>query len=304
MCPRNLIRGTLVSRSYKRAQGVIYLSLVLISCVAVSYCEAGFTPLEIFEEKSETPSIKSWFNGFDKYREELAKNHGTEFAFLLNHTQQIIAKSNHDQGRSRGVGYLNLEIEQRLWPGSTVFMELETDRGVGIDKFIPTYSWFNSNSGTDVDIYIPAFYLEQNLFADKISIEAGKLDLSNWFDGSAVAGSADTQFLSDALVDNLTLPFPLKGLGAMINFKPYEWFYLQSGASTAKASSTKTGLSDGFNSSFFISELGLSPKFLQLQGNYRFIFNMNHEKLQRIDEEGEEDHDFGFGVSFDQEVTK
>ncbi len=278
--------------------------MFFIAYLFVPLSEAGLTPLERSEEKKETPSASLWVDNFNKYRDDFARKYGTEFALLINFTPQLIAKSSHDQGKGRGVGYLNLEIKQRLWQGGAAFMELESDRGYGIDKFIPTFSWFNSNSGADVGIYIPALYLEQNLFEDKISIEAGKLDLSYWFDDNAVAGSADTQFLSDSLVDNLTIPFPAKGLGAMINFKPYEWLYFKSGAATARASSTKTGLSDGFNSLFFISELGLSPKFFQLQGNYRFILDMDHEKLQRIDEEGEEGRDFGFGVSFDQQITK
>ena len=85
---------------------------------------------------------------------------------------------------------------------------------------------------------------------------------------------------------------------------PYEWVYFQTGAATASASSTKTGLSDGFNSTFFINEMGLSPKIGELKGNYRLIFYLNHEKLERIDQEGEKKDTVGYALSFDQEVTK
>lgn len=276
----------------------IYLALPIffITRVLLSVSEASLTPIEISKEKRG--------GGLDKYRNHLVREYGTEFAFFVNYTQQIITKSSHDKGKSRGVGYLNLEIEQRLWQGAAAFIELESDKGRGVDHFIPTFSVFNINSGEDVNIYIPKLHIEQNLSADKISISAGKLDLSNWFDGNVAAESGDTQFFSSALVNSLTIPFPAKGLGARIQFKPYEWIYFESGASTARASSTKTGLSDGFNSVFFVNELGLSPKIGSLKGNYRLIFHMNHEKLERIDGEGERNDDLGYGISFDQEVTK
>ena len=290
-------------RRMVRVSVYLILPIFFIAYTFIPLSEASLTPIEISEKKKEIPSVGSWPSKLNKYRNHLVEEYGTEFAILLNYSQQIIAKSSHDEGKSRGVGYLNLEVKQGLWQGSAAFIEFESDKGRGVDYFIPTFSGFNTNSGEDIDFYIPELYIEQNLFADKISISAGKLDLSNWFDGNVVAESGDTQFLSSALINSLTIPFPSKGLGATIKFKPYEWAYFQSGASTARASSTKTGVSDGFNSLFFVSEFGLSPKFGSLKGNYRFIFNMNHEKLERIDGEGEINNDFGYGLSFDQEVS-
>lgn len=269
-----------------------------------SPAEAAITPIEIAEEKEASPSPEAWFNNFNKYREGIIEKYGTEFAVLFNYTQQGILRASENKGKSRGVGYLSLEIEQRLWPGAAVFLELESDNGMGVDKLIPTYSQFNNNYGEKIPIYIPEFYLEQGLFSDKISLAAGKLDLSDWFDANVAAESADTQFLSSALVNNLAIPFPAKGLGGLIAFMPYEWVYFQSGAGTARASSTKTGLSDGFNSTFFINEFGLSPKIGRLKGNYRLIFYLNHEKIERIDGDGEKKNTLGYALSFDQEVTK
>ncbi len=178
------------------------------------------------------------------------------------------------------------------------------DRGKGVDKFLPTFSKFNTNSGDNADLYVPNFYLRQELLTDKIFLAAGKLDLSDWFDTNEVANSGDTQFLSSALINNQAIPFPAKGIGVMASFKPYEWLYLQSGASTAKAQATKTGLSDGFNSTLFLGELDLTPKVGTLNGNYRFIFYLSHRKLDFINIEGTENEDAGFGVSFDQAITR
>lgn len=180
------------------------------------------------------------------------------------------------------------------------------DRGKGVDKFLPTFSSFNENSGDDAWLYIPVLYMEQRFFNDKLFFAAGKLDLTYWFDWNEAASSADTQFLSSALVNNLAIPFPAKGLGAMVSITPLDWLYFQSGASTAKASSTKVGLSDGFNSTLFINEFGLTPKFGSLQGNYRFIFYLNREKMDYLNTDTDEtkDSDTGWALSFDQAVTE
>lgn len=281
----------------------LLVSLFFVLSLLPPCAEAALTPIEISEAKKAIPSSEERPNNFVKYREGLADKYGTELAFLFNYTQQAILRASHDQGKSRGVGYLNLEVKQSLWPGAAVFLEVESDNGMGVDKYIPTYSVFNSNYGEKIGFYVPELYLEQILFSEKISISFGKLDLSDWFDANIAAECADTQFLSSSLVNNLAIPFPAKGLGGLVSFMPYEWVYFQTGAATARASSTKTGLSDGFNSTFFINEMGLSPKIGELKGNYRLIFYLNHEKLERLDQEGEKKDTVGYALSFDQEVT-
>ncbi len=268
---------------------------------------AGLTSLEIAslgEEKHEVPVNWAWLKNLSDYRKTINEKYGTNFAFLFNYTQQLILHSSHDEGKSRGVWYWNLGVEQKLWPSAKLFAELEMDKGRGVDKFLPTFSEFNSNTGRNIFLYVPRFYLEQSFLGDKITVSAGKLDLSDWFDGSAVAGSADTQFLSDALVNNLAIPFPSKGIGALVNFKPSEWFYFQSGAASGRANSAKIGLSDAFNNTFFINELGFTPKINELAGNYRFIFNLNHENLEEINSDETKKNDLAFALSFDQAVTK
>lgn len=281
------------------------LFLLTLSAFPRPSC-AALTSLEIYTEAQDKHEVNPawfWVNDFDEYRRKFGDKYGTNFAFLVNYTQQLILRSGRGGGKGRGVWYWNLEIAQRLWPGGELFAEFEVDRGKGVDKFLPTFSGFNDNSGFDANLYIPALYLEQKLFQEKVFIAAGKLDLSYWFDCNNAANSADTQFLSGGLVNSLTLPFPAKGIGALAGFKPYEWLYFQSGASTARASSTKMGISDAFNSAFIINELGFTPKIGELEGNYRFIFNINHEELGYVNSDETKKNDFGFALSFDQAVT-
>lgn len=264
--------------------------LTILCCALPTFSQAAPRPIEIAAQ-------------FNHARENLAEKHGTRFAFLLNYTQQFISESNHDKGKDGAAWYGNLELAQRLWPGAELFAEFEVDRGKGVDKFLPTFSSWNENSGEDANLYLPALYLEQNFLEDKILFAAGKLDLSYWFDINEAANSADTQFFSSALVNSLTLPFPAKGIGTLASLAPYEWIYFQAGAATAKAKSTKTGLPDAFNSVFFLNELGLTAKIGGLPGNYRFMVNLNHEKLEYLNSDEIKKNDFSFALSFDQAIT-
>jgi len=290
----------------KIGRTVLVIGLILGLYVTMGW--AGVTPLELSEETAEEPARirgTEWLKKFNESRDSFAQKYGTRFGFVLNYVQQVILRNNRDVGNSRSLWYWNLEVSQELWQGAEVFTEFEVDKNKGIDKFIPTYSYFDSDSGKNAGLYVPELYLEQHLTRDKIIIAAGKLDLSDWFDLNEVASSSDVQFLSSPLINNYTIPFPCKGMGAMVKFQPYEWLYFQSGASTAKAVSTKVGFSDAFNSTLFINEFGFSPKLGKLPGNYRFIFHLLHRKLGVImDDLQEERNHFGFGLSFDQAVTE
>lgn len=285
---------------------IVLLSAFFFADVRFGYAE--ISTLRISEDQAKeieaTPG-KSSMKDFNRKRNEFADKYGTRFAFLLNYAQQVILRNKQDVGNSRGLWYMNLDISQQLWKGSRFIMELEVDKNKGIDKFIPTYSKFNANSGNNSNLYLPYFYLDQKLFEDRLSLVAGKLDLSDWFDGNEVANSADVQFLSSALVDSATIPFPAKGVGAMASFKLHDWFYVQTGASTAEAIPTKTGFSDGFNSTLFLSEFGFSPTIGELKGNYRFIYYLLHKKSEwLVDDDQTKNDQYGVSLSFDQAVSE
>ncbi|MDD5595587.1 MAG: carbohydrate porin [Candidatus Omnitrophica bacterium] len=263
------------------------------------------TPLKVLEENPpQIPPPHGWLEIIQKTRDDLSQKYGITFASLLNYTQQVVLHSKRDEGNSRGFWYYNLEVDQRLWQGANLITEFEVDKNKGVDKFFPTFSLFSNNTSENTSLYIPTLYLENKFYKDKIYLAAGKLDISNWFDCNEAACSADTQFQSNALVNNLTIPFPAKGMGITAGVQPWEWFYFRTGAATARASSTKVGLSDAFNSTLFLNEFGISPKIKELKGNYRFTFWVNHEKVNLIDESEEKENDSGFALSFDQQVTK
>jgi hypothetical protein len=266
------------------------------------------TPLELSDEVRKSivteAAPKSWLREFEDWRDGVTDKYGTRFAVIINSQVQSSLYSKENEGITRAAWYYNIAIEQRLWRDSRLHFELEGGHNKGINKYFPTFSVLNSDAGELSYAYVTKLYLNQAFFNKKAFAAAGRLDLSDWFDVNAAANSSDTQFLASALVNNLTIPFPQKGLGAIINFAPRDWFYIQAGASDAKSVSTMVGLKDCFRGSFFIGEFGFLPKIRGQQGNYRFIFHYNHQKLGLISGDGSVRHDHGAALSFDQQVNR
>lgn len=283
---------------------LVFVSIILLCSFRVF---AEETTLELSEEVAEeaVAGLKptSWLGKFQNLRQAWEEKYGTTFAVVINSQSQVALRSKENQGQWSAAWYYNVAVEQKLWKNSSVVFEIEGGHNKGIDRYFSTFSIFDSDAGEITYLYVTEFYLKQNFFDEKLYFVTGRMDLSDWCDTNEVANSSDTQFLSSSLVDNMTIPFPQKGLGLMAGVKPFDWFYLQAGASDAKAVSTMVGLTDPFKGAFFIAEAGFSPKIGELQGNYRFIFHANHQRLYFIDGSGSENQDYGFALSFDQKIS-
>ena len=304
-----------ISQRYNRAtlflkamRELSFFILAVIMTLLFSTAQAKETSLELSEEmdrSAETEATpKSLVEKILQEKKDLKEKYGTTIAFVINSQIQSALYAKTNKGKSRAAWYYNMTLEQKLWNGASAHLEFEGGHNKGIDKFLPTFSVFNSKAGEPAYFYINKFYLSQGFFQEKGFLAAGRLDLSDWFDTNKVANSGDKQFLSASLVDNLIIPFPQRGLGAMAKFKLADWFYFQSGVSDAEAVSTKVGLDNSFQGTFFISEFGFSPKIGGLQGNYRFIIDSDRVKLGRIDGSGNKNGDYGYALSFDQQISK
>jgi len=298
----HIMNHMLISRPGKTVKFYLTIAFLLLY---TGICYAGSKPAEFAEEEKEmaVEVPKTWLEKFFKAKQDFAEKSGTDVSVLFNYQQNVLLKSKEGDGKTKAPWYANLAISQKLWPKASLVFEAEGGRGNSVDKYVPTFSILDSNAGEYSLFYVPQLYLQQNALEDKFYFVLGRLDLSDWTDANAVASCADTQFQSSALVSNMAIPFPSKGIGAMAGVKPLEWAYFRYGVSNADARSTQVRLNGLFHSIFNISEIGFTPKIGERQGNYRFEAAYNYKRLDRIDGEGEQRHDWAFGLSFDQEVT-
>ena len=283
---------------------------IIVTIILVSFCHA-FANAPYFELSAEAEKeaqtevkLEGWLEKFQNLKKVWEDKYGTTFSVLINSQSQAPVHSKVHQGKWSPAWYYNAGLEQRLWKGASGIFEIEGGHNLGIDKRLPSFSILNYNAWEVSYLYVSRLYLEQNLLQDKLYLAAGRSSLYDWFDDNAAAADSDTQFQAGPLNNNPTIPFPLKGLFALAKAHPADWFYFQVGAADAGGVPTRVGVSNCFEGTLFIAETGFSPKIGGLAGNYRFIFHLDHERLERIDELGSKIDNPGFALSFDQQITK
>ena len=128
------------------------------------------------------------------------------------------------------------------------------------------------------------------LFAQRLALTMGRLDLTNYFDQNAFSNDESTQFLSDALVNNQMLGLTANGTGVAAEFDPKNGFRLKFGLQ--QSNNEATNLSDSL---FTLSEAGYTfTPFALPEGSYRLWFRTDNTSAATRT---------GVGFSFDQKLT-
>ena len=168
--------------------------------------------------------------------------------------------------------------------------------------------------------HIVEFRYDQSLCDDRLRIRVGKIDLTGTFESPDIPGAFDanafandetTQFLNAALVNNPTIPFPQRGLGAVVSMKLTDSWYVSAGVGDASARDGLTGFStafEGAHETLSLYETGyiaaLPSANGPLHGAYRVGLWYDTVPRDRFDGEGDCRNNTGLYVSMDQVLLK
>jgi hypothetical protein len=177
----------------------------------------------------------------------------------------------------------------------------------------------DNTGGNDTGLNLLEAHYTHEFFDKTLNLTAGKAKSLLFLDGNAFANNDKKQFVGKPFVNNSVLDSeseytPLIGG----EFKPsgmLAFSVLGTSASrpnvegTPLADTAKSKYDNVFSSPFLGSQLTVSPKFGEWEGNYRlygWYAGYNHSKLDRdrnpID--GQKDKGWGVGISADQQVTR
>ena len=205
--------------------------------------------------------------------------------------------------------------------GGSMFVLAEGSWSKGLDALsVGSVLGVNDDAGGDRSIDVTELWYQQVLFGGLLQVRLGKIDLTGGFecrgcpvafDANAFANDETAQFLSSALVNNPTIPFPDNGLGVAVYLEPLPWFYLAAGAADAQADARETGFRTAFHREdhfFAIFETGVTPCLPsgtgKLQGAYRVGLWYDGQPKQRFAGGPPRRDDVGLYVSLDQAVVK
>ncbi|HOF17283.1 MAG TPA: carbohydrate porin [Phycisphaerae bacterium] len=217
---------------------------------------------------------------------------------------------------------MTLDLEKILkLPGASLYAHGEGGWSDGLgDTSVGGLFDVNDSAAGYRSLDLTELYYEQKLLDGRVQFRVGKLDVSGGFecrgcpasfDGNAYANDETTQFLNGALVNNPTIPFPSKGLGAVVHVEPVDGWYVSGGLADAQADKRETGFRTAFHGRdeyFAIFETGVTPVLPSargpLQGTYRAGLWYDPREKDRLDGNGSERDDAGFYLSFDQQVWR
>lgn len=194
-------------------------------------------------------------------------------------------------------GSLDLLFIYRPFDLTTLFLDLEAIGGNGPDEFLGNLSGLNDDAGAFQDnngidrLSVREVWFEVKLFEKQVSLLAGKIDLTNYFDGNAVANDETTQFITSAFVNNLALEVPENGPGAVSVYEMENALHFRLGLQSSDTDDMGLGIR---SSLYGIGEVGFhSDSVFGLEGNYRLWFKIN----------GGQNDNKGIGMSMDQQLS-
>lgn len=262
-------------------------------------------------EQSEPNSAAEPLDPNDPYtslynlKEKLRKATGTTLSLsgdLVDH--EIV--SGPSPGWNRGVARYDFGVNQLLWSGALIDMDVRGGTGNGVDLIVPNFANTDQYAETFTPIFILHLYIQQKLFDDQLTLRAGKFDIGDWVDTNRFGYY---NFIGYSFAHNYTIPLPENTTGAMFMFDPSwaKWFYLYGGISDSRQNPRTAGFKQTFDehAQFFnIYEIGIKPKFFGLNGVYRFDGWFDPKSETSIDRSFVERNRAGFALSFDQNITR
>jgi porin len=226
----------------------------------------------------------------------------------------------------RYTGTYDLEIEGDLeklarLKGGSFYILAEGGWSPGLDAF-SVGSLFNVNADAlgDEAVMVSECWYEQAFLEDRLRVRVGKLDLTGGFecrgcpvsfDGNSFANDETTQFLNGALVNNPTIPFPDRGIGAIVHAEWIKGWYVSAGVGDTQADARETGFNTAFKGpDYFLSlyETGVVADLPSgrgpLKGAYRAGLWYDPQPKEKFDGTGWNRDDVGLYVSADQMVWR
>ncbi len=192
-----------------------------------------------------------------------------------------------------GVGSTDLYFIGKPALYTLFFLDIEAIGGASPDRKIENISLLTSDVArreVDKRVNVREAWLRTELLGQKLTVSAGMLDLTNYFDLNTVANDETTQFITDGLVNNLFLGVPSNGAGVVAAFDPKIGLVFRAGAQ--RGASVENGLAQKVFSMLEVEYLSHLPG-LQT-GHYR--------AWVRFDENAKKEN-VAWGISADQKIT-
>lgn len=197
---------------------------------------------------------------------------------------------------------LDLTFLKKFEDYGQAFVHLEQGNGQGVENELKVFSSVNRDADSDNNVRATEVWYEHYFSPKKIplTVTFGKLDPTGYIDDNTYANDETAQFLGRVFRNSPVIEFPDNSGGIRLGYAPFDLVDFNFLALDGNAD-----WEDIFDGMFYAGQLNFKPKLLGRDGNYRLLgwFNdQNHTKW--LDTTKDKEKGYGFGISFDQELTK
>ena len=236
----------------------------------------------------------------EKIEEALAAEADSGISIGVNGTgtlQQAIGIGSHKNtadGDLFGIGSVDMFLIGKPAMFTMFFVDIEGIGGFSPDSEIDNISVLNSDDArriNDKELNIREAWMSTQLFEQELTIYAGMLDLTNYFDANMVANDETSQFITDTLVNNPLLGAPSNGGGITAVYDPKTGMTFKVGVQSGDSSTNS--LAEEVYSVVevgYLSNFGIIP-----EGNYRAWYRFNDDLRKS---------NTAYGFSIDQKITQ
>jgi porin len=261
-------------------------------------------PRQMFEDEVIMRILRPYINAkqylHDKYHMDIAFETATVYQRAAGGRRPREQATNNStlfglwhlsEDREDDIGVLGFSFEQR--DNMTDHSVRDFSREVG-----SSFQTHGLNTDERSRTALRQLWWRKKIFDNIMTLTAGKIHHSSYYNRNNFAGNARTHFLSNAFSRNPNRLTPQDGLGINATIKPNDKYYISVGFGDARANTKTSGFDTIEDGDFFTAaEIGFTPTFTELgRGNYRFTF-WHIDKTDKDIREG-----YGAALSFDQEL--
>ncbi|MBU1062375.1 MAG: carbohydrate porin [Candidatus Omnitrophica bacterium] len=195
---------------------------------------------------------------------------------------------------------VDIEFEKELSDSDLAYLHLEAADGTGVEDELKVFSNVNRDAGdSDNSVEVTEIWYKHTFENIQASLMAGKIDGTVLVDTNEYANDECTQFVGRLFRNSPTIEFPDNTAGLHFDLGVFDCmeiaFLIMDGDSD---------LEDIADDGFYALQLNLKPGLLEHPGNYRILgWLSDREHTKWTDTTRTKETSYGFGISFDQEIT-
>jgi hypothetical protein len=249
-----------------------------------------YTRERVYRRQDIAEQIESALADADEHKVAVGVNAGIVAQFAVRTEGDPTPADNHSYELASADLFFTAGIAQN----TLFFADLVGLGGTHPGYEIPTLTLVNGYAArlqNQNQISVREAWLRTEVFSRKLSLIAGRMDLTNYIDHNAAANDETSQFISDALVNNPMLGLTENGIGFVSVFDPKHGFNFKFGFQQSNSNATSLN-----QSIFTMGEVGFVARLPKMgEGNYRFWY--------RTDNASGSGYRYGFGTSIDQRLS-